>query len=69
MIGSEITAGAVKELQDRIGVGYIVAHQLLVLAGGDIDLATECSIQSTGLDQCKAKIIDARFSFLEDEDE
>ena len=58
-------ADKVDELRDRIGVGYSVAHELLVLAGGDVDLAEECSISSRGLDQCKAAIIDSRLKKLE----
>lgn len=56
----------VKELQQRIGVGSSVANELLVLAGGDIDLAAKCSKESSGLDQCKAAIIDRRFKRIED---
>ncbi len=58
---------AVKELRDRIGVGTSVASELLVLSGGDVDLAVEESRKADGLDQCKAGIIDARFRRLEDE--
>lgn len=57
----------VKILRDRIGVGTSVASELLVLSGGDVDLAEQCSRESEGLDQCKAAIIDARFRRLEDE--
>ena len=60
-----VSAQDVKELRDRIGVGNSVAHELLVLSGGDVDLAEECSKESRGLDQCKAAIIDARFKALE----
>jgi len=56
---------AVKELRDRIGVGSSVANELLILSGGDIDLAEEASLDSDGLDQCKARIIDRRFKKLE----
>lgn len=57
----------VKDLRKRIGVGLSVAHELLVLSGGDVDLAERCSRHSDGLDQCKAEIIDARFEQLEGE--
>lgn len=60
-----VTARAVKELRDRIGVGISVAKELLVLSGGDVDLAEECSNKSEGLDQCKAAIIDERFKRIE----
>ena len=55
-----------KELSDRLGVGIGVANELMVLSGGDIDLAEKCSRESGGLDQCKALIIDRRFKRLED---
>lgn len=55
----------VQELRNRIGVGTSVASELLVLSGGDIDLAEKCSQESEGLDQCKASIINARFKRLE----
>ena len=57
----------VAELRERIGVGTNVAHELLVLAGGDVELAAESSLASKGLDQCKALIIDKRFKRLEKE--
>lgn len=57
-----------KELSRRIGVGIGVASELLVLSGGDIDLAERCSREAGGLDQCKALIIDRRFKRLEDDD-
>lgn len=55
----------VNDLRDRISVGSSVATELLVLSGGDIDMAAEASFESTGLDQCKAAIIDKRFKRLE----
>lgn len=56
----------VKRLRDSLGVGASVAHELLVLSGDDVLLAEEASRESTGLDQCKANIIDKRFRRLED---
>ena len=61
-----VTESKVRELRERIGVGVSVARELLVLSGGDVDLAEKCSHESTGLDQCKAAIVDARFKRLED---
>lgn len=57
----------VNDLRARINVGSNVANELLVLAGGDVDLAECASKASKGLDQCKAAIIDARFRRLENE--
>jgi len=63
----EVSNRKIKELRNAIGVGKGVAEELLVLAGGDTELAIDCSKASAGLDQCKAAIINARFQFLEDE--
>lgn len=57
----------VKEVRRRIGVGNGVASELLVLAGGDVELVVRSSKKSAGLDQCKAAIIDGRFRAIEEE--
>lgn len=57
----------VKEVRRRIGVGNGVASELLVLAGGDVELVVSASKKSGGLDQCKAAIIDGRFRTIEEE--
>lgn len=57
---------AIKDLRNRIGVGKTVADELLVLSGGDIDLAEEASLEADGLDQCKANIIDMRLRRIEE---
>lgn len=62
----EYSNRSVKELRDRLGIGNSVASELLVLSGGDIDMAEDASRKAEGLDQCKANIIDARFKRLED---
>lgn len=62
----KVTKKMIKDLRQRIGVGAGVAEELLVLAGGDIDLAETCSVESRGLDQCKAAIINERFEALEE---
>lgn len=63
----QVTSSMVKKLRKRLGIGVSVAHELLVLSGGDVDLAEKCSRESPGLDQCKAAIINERFRRLEDE--
>lgn len=60
------TRQQINMLRDRIGVGKTVADELLVLSGGDIDLAEEASLEADGLDQCKANIIDMRFRRIEE---
>lgn len=57
----------IKQLRDKIGVGKGVAEELLVLSGGDVDLAAKCSKEAAGLDQCKALIINRRFQVIEDD--
>ena len=55
----------VKKLRQEIGVGQSVASELLTLSGGDLQLAAQASKESTGLDQCKAAIINERFQRIE----
>ena len=55
----------VRDLCDRIHVGHGVAHELLVLGGGDIDMVEACSKAAKGLDQCKALVLNERFSRIE----
>lgn len=57
----------VKELRDKIGVGNSVATELLILGDEDIDLIVEASVQSDGLDHCKARVIDERLRRIEDD--
>ena len=57
----------ISQLRELIGVGHCVAEELLVLSGGDVDMAAECSRAARGLDQCKAAIINARFTRLEED--
>ena len=61
-----VSKASIKDLRQRIGVGNVVAEQLLQLSGGDVMLAEQVSKASAGLDQCKAGIIDARFRQLEE---
>jgi hypothetical protein len=55
----------IAEVRAELGVGYTVADELLVLAGDDKEMTCECSLASPGLDQCKAAIINQRFSRIE----
>jgi hypothetical protein len=54
----------IKKLSGR-SIGHNVLKELLVLAGGDTELVIDASINTPGLDQCKACIIDRRFGKLE----
>lgn len=49
------------EVSERLDVSVSVARELTLLGGGDVELIVECSNASRGLDECKARIIDARF--------
>lgn len=63
-----VDIASIKAIRSELGVGAGVATELLLLSGGDIDLAIECSKASTGLDHCKARIINARFERIEEDD-
>lgn len=54
-------------VRKAIGVGKVVAEELLTLAGGDTELVIKISKRSSGLDQCKAGIINARMSSVEED--
>ena len=58
----------IKDLRERINVGNGVAEELLILSGGDVDLAEKASLDARGLDQCKANIINRRFKRLEEDE-
>lgn len=55
----------INELCSRIHIGRGVAHELLMLGGGDVDMVEACSKAAKGLDQCKALVINERFSRIE----
>lgn len=48
---------------------YWVAQELLVIAGGDVDLVIKAAKESSGLDQAKHMIINERFSRVENQGE
>jgi len=62
-----VNKALINDLRKRIDVSSSVAYELLILAGGDVDLAEEASKNSKGLSQCKAYILDARLRAIEDE--
>lgn len=51
----------IAELARDLDVSKSVAHELALLAGYDRELVIKASRGSSGLNECKAKIIDARF--------
>lgn len=57
---------AIREVKDALGISASVANDLLILAGGDVDLVIESSEKSLGLGQAKAEIVNARFKRIED---
>lgn len=67
-----ITNSKIKHVRDAIykqsnrKIGTGVAKELLMLAGGNAEIVINASINSEGLDQCKASIINERFALLED---
>ena len=58
----------IKYVANECGCGLRVAHELLILAGGDADLVINESQHNRGLDQCKIGIIDKRFKKIEDKE-
>lgn len=53
------------KVRDTLNVSPSVATELLVLAGWDVEMVINCSKNSNGLNECKSKIIDARFTKIE----
>ena len=51
----------VQRVANKLNIGLHLAKELLIMAGGDEDLVINSSLESDGLDQCKARIIDGRF--------
>lgn len=56
-----------EKLRKACGCGISVARELLILAGGDVDLAINVSFESGSLNEAKVRVIDARFKKLEQE--
>lgn len=50
----------VLDVSDELGITHQLAKELLILAGGDVDLVIKCSREANGLDHCKANIINQR---------
>lgn len=46
----------------RLDISENLAKDLLIMAGGDEDLVIECSEMSSGINECKANIIDKRLT-------
>lgn len=55
----------INRIKEELGIGFSVANELCLLAGGDIDMVIEASDRSGSLSQCKAEIINKRFEKLE----
>lgn len=49
----------------ELRIGYSVANELLLLANGDVEKVVECGLKSSGLGECKARIVNQRFDELE----
>ena len=50
---------------DSIGCGFQLAYELLVIAGGDVELVVEAAREGGKISITKAKIIDARLNCIE----
>lgn len=59
----------VNEVSDELCISRGLADELLTLAGYDKEIVIKCSNQSSGLNECKAKILDSRFNKIESDSE
>lgn len=50
----------VYRVADKLHISPQLAKELLILAGGDEDLVLDCSKESEGLGECRARIIAAK---------
>ena len=48
-------------VSDTLGITKQLAKELLILAGGDEDIVIESSLESNGLDHCKANSSERRW--------
>lgn len=64
MIGTIVNLDDVKQISEELGITRNLAKELLVLSGGNTNIVIEASHMSSGLDHCKARIIDARLNEL-----
>ena len=55
----------VVQLRRTLGISTSVARELLLLAGEDVDIVIQASEAASGLNECKARVIDLRFNKLE----
>lgn len=60
-----VTADEFRQLLDELGCGHAFLHDLLILAGGDVELVREASRVCDGANSMKAHIIDHRFRKVE----
>ena len=61
-----VRAPDIRQLAEEMGCGVTFAHDLVILAGGDLDLVREASRTCDGANQMKAYIIDRRFRKIEE---
>lgn len=62
---SRICSEDIDAVVDGVGCGIPLAYELLIIAGGDVELAIEAAKEGGRLSLTKAKIIDARFNRIE----
>lgn len=61
-----VRAPDIRQLAEEMRCGVAFAHDLVILAGGDLDLVREASRTCDGANQMKAYIIDRRFRKIEE---
>jgi hypothetical protein len=64
-LSENISEARIRMLAEDIGCGILLARDLLVLAGNDIDLVRKASVECRGAESMKAYIIDRRFRRVE----
>lgn len=60
-----INSQNIEWIRNQLKISYRLAHELLILAGGDEQLVVKCSNESIGLGHCKALILDRRINKVE----
>lgn len=61
-----VTVDEFRQLLDELKCGHEFLHDLLILAGGDVELVREASRMCKGANSMKAHIINRRFRKIEE---
>lgn len=64
-MSEKVSEARIRMLAEDIGCGILLARDLLVLAGDDVELVRKASVECRGAESMKAYIIDHRFRKVE----